>query len=149
MTNTTPPGLLRRLAAICYDTLILAAVLIAATAAALLFTRGNAIEPGTLWYQGYVASIALAYYAGFWRFGGQTIGMVAWRLHVVAANGDTVTFLQAIWRALLAAVSWLAAGLGFWWVLIDREKRGWHDLLSGTRLEWTGGINAPGPTPPA
>jgi uncharacterized RDD family membrane protein YckC len=31
-------------------------------------------------------------------------------------------------------LSWLPLGLGFFWVLFDRDRRAWHDRLSGTRL---------------
>ncbi|MEJ1377571.1 MAG: RDD family protein, partial [Candidatus Sedimenticola sp. (ex Thyasira tokunagai)] len=33
-----------------------------------------------------------------------------------------------------AIISWLALGLGFLWLLVDRKNRTWHDRLSGTRL---------------
>jgi len=28
----------------------------------------------------------------------------------------------------------LPAGLGWWWMLVDRERLAWHDRLSGTRI---------------
>lgn len=129
-----PPGLARRLAAIVYDTLILTAVMIPATALWLPFTKA-AIEPATRWFQLYLASILLSYFVGFWWRRGQTIGMVAWRFRVVADDGAAVTLMQAALRALTAPFSWVALGAGFLWSLADRHRRGWHDLLSNTRLE--------------
>ena len=75
-----------------------------------------------------------AYAVISWRRGGQTIGMRPWRLKVVGTDG-----LPASWRALclryaVASVSMLALGLGLLWCLIDRQRRGWHDLAAGTRL---------------
>jgi uncharacterized RDD family membrane protein YckC len=37
-------------------------------------------------------------------------------------------------RFFAAILSWLPAGLGFWWQLWDKDKLAWHDRLSGTRL---------------
>ena len=127
-------GLLRRLASICYDLLIVSALLIAATAAILPLTRGNAISAGTLWFQLYVAGIVLLYFAGFWWRSGQTIGMVAWRLRVVADSGGRATLTQCVLRGLMAVVSLAALGLGFFWALFDRHGRTWHDRVSRTRL---------------
>lgn len=131
---TEPAGLLRRLAAIVYDLFVLAALLIGATAALLPFT-GAAIAPGTGWYQLLLGAIVLAYFAGFWWRRGQTVGMVAWQLHLVTATGERPSLGRTVARALLAPLSLAAAGLGYLWVLIDRERRAWHDLATGTRLQ--------------
>ena len=69
-----------------------------------------------------------------WRRGGQTLGMRPWRLQVVAAGGGPPTG-AALWqRYAMATLSLLAAGLGFWWAWIDRDRLAWHDRFSGTRL---------------
>jgi uncharacterized RDD family membrane protein YckC len=31
-------------------------------------------------------------------------------------------------------LSWLPLGLGYFWILFDREGRAWHDRLSRTRV---------------
>ena len=41
-------------------------------------------------------------------------------------------------RLLAALLSWGLLGLGFLWVLVDRNRLAWHDHLSGTRLVMTG-----------
>lgn len=74
-------------------------------------------------------------YATFsWLRGGQTLGMRPWRLKVIAADGSAPT-LAALWRRYaLATLSLLAAGLGFWWAWLDRDRLTLHDRFSGTRL---------------
>lgn len=130
--NNAGPG--RRIGAALYDLLIVAALLMLATAVVLVITGGDPIRPGTLWFQLYIAAIVASYFAGSWWRGGQTIGMAAWRLELRTAQGGPVTLGQSLTRALAAAVSWGLAGLGFLWMLVDRERRTWHDLLSGTRI---------------
>lgn len=134
MTTAQPPGLLRRLAAIGYDALIVAALLIGATAAMLPFSKGESIAAGTLWYQLVLGAIVLLYFSASWWRSGQTIGMLAWRLRLQTADGARASFAQCLIRAMAAVISGLAVGLGFLWVLIDRRARGWHDLLSRTQL---------------
>ena len=69
-----------------------------------------------------------------WQRGGQTLGMRPWRIRVVAADGGTPT-RGALWRRYaVGLVSLLAAGLGFWWAWIDRDRLAWHDRASGTRV---------------
>lgn len=129
-----PGSLPRRLAAIAYDALVLAAVLIVLTGVLLILTRGAAIEPGTQWYQLLLGVVLVGYFAGFWWRRGQTVGMVAWQLHVLDKDGGPVSLRQALLRALVAPLSWAVFGLGMAWSLLDRERRTWHDLVSGTRL---------------
>jgi uncharacterized RDD family membrane protein YckC len=60
--------------------------------------------------------------------------MRPWRIKVVARDGSAPT-RRALWtRFAVATLSMLAAGLGFWWAWIDRDRLAWHDRLSGTRL---------------
>jgi uncharacterized RDD family membrane protein YckC len=69
-----------------------------------------------------------------WRRGGQTLGMRPWRLRLVAADGG-VPGWGALWRRYaVGTLSLLAAGAGFWWAWLDRERLAWHDRASGTRL---------------
>jgi uncharacterized RDD family membrane protein YckC len=75
-----------------------------------------------------------AYAVISWRRGGQTLGMRPWRLRVVAANGGTPSWAALCLRYLLATLSSLAFGLGFWWAWIDRDRLTWHDRGSGTRM---------------
>ncbi|MEO7916346.1 MAG: RDD family protein [Dokdonella sp.] len=75
-----------------------------------------------------------AYFILSWRRGGQTIGMRAWRLHLVSSDGSPISNQQAWQRFGMAFLSLVALGLGFIWCLIDRDRRAWHDIVSRTRL---------------
>jgi len=66
--------------------------------------------------------------------GGQTLGMRVWRLRLYALHGGPVEPKQAALRLLAAPFSIAVLGLGYIWVLIDRERRTWHGRISGTRL---------------
>jgi uncharacterized RDD family membrane protein YckC len=134
----TPPGLLRRLAAIFYDLLLLLALMLVATS---LITLPFGMPDGGLLraFQLFLFElIPLAFFGGFWWRGGQTLGMRSWRVKVVRMDGTPLSWRDALKRHLAALLSCLALGLGFLWILIDAEGLAWHDRLSGTRLIRTG-----------
>jgi uncharacterized RDD family membrane protein YckC len=127
-------SLLRRLAAISYDCLLLVAVLFFASLP-LIVVSGGAVHSGHLSYQLYLLGICFLYYGWQWTHGGQTLGMKAWRLQVVDRNDNApLTWKAAALRFAAAILSLLSAGLGFAWALFDRQSLAWHDRLSGTRL---------------
>ncbi|HCW96661.1 MAG TPA: hypothetical protein DHU88_13355, partial [Pseudomonas sp.] len=47
-------------------------------------------------------------------------------------NKDVVAIYlwQSLLLFLLAILSWLCLVLGFLWMLLDKEKRTWHDIYS-------------------
>lgn len=130
-----PAGLLRRLVALVYDSLILLALWL--TAAVPFVWIANGAPQGPLIraaFQLYLLAIAFAFFGWFWVHGGQTLGMRAWRLKVVDNEGRALTWAQATRRFAAAIPSLLCAGIGLLWVMHDRERRAWHDRLSGTRV---------------
>lgn len=130
--NTDLPHatLLRRLAAILYDSLLLAAVLLLASLIALPLLGDEPSRAALLLFRIYLVLILFAFFAWFWTHGGQTLGMRAWRLRVQNRGGGPITLWQALLRFLVAALSWLVCGLGFLWSLFDREQLTWHDRYS-------------------
>lgn len=78
--------------------------------------------------------VAGAYAVLSWHRGGQTLGMRPWRLRVVEAAGGSAPLPALAVRYAVGTLSLLAAGLGFWWAWIDRDRLAWHDRASGTRL---------------
>ena len=134
-TDPAPPALIRRFAAIGYDTLLLSGVLFLAGLPLPLIPDAVRENWGVqLTIQAYLILICLLFFGWFWTHGGQTLGMRAWRLKVVAADGSPVGWRSAVTRYFCAILSWVALGLGFWWSLVDRERLTWHDRLSRTRL---------------
>jgi len=129
------PGFLRRLAAQVYDLLLLIALLFLATALLLPFTAGEAISAQqTLIYRIYLAVISFLFYGWFWTHGGQTLGLRAWKIKVLTFDQKPISWIQALLRFASALVSWSFFGLGFLWILVDKNRRSWHDHLSKTAL---------------
>ncbi|MBS0557635.1 MAG: RDD family protein [Proteobacteria bacterium] len=132
-----PAPLRLRLAAAAYDLLPLLGLWFLAAILALAVT-GGALDThtlrGKLLVQGFALALSAAYFVVSWTRGGQTIGMRAWKLRVVDADGNRVSWARALLRFVVALISLAAVGAGFWWTLIDPQKRTWHDIAAGTRV---------------
>jgi uncharacterized RDD family membrane protein YckC len=135
------PGVLRHLAAMVYDLLIVLAVLIMLAGLALFVRAGNPVDPQSLPFRLLLITGWWAYYTWSWTHGGQTVGMRAWRFVLRREDGRPVGPGRASLRFVTAWVSALAAGLGFLWRLVDAGQLTWHDRLSGTRLELEPGLS--------
>jgi uncharacterized RDD family membrane protein YckC len=135
--QTVTPGLLRRLAAMVYDGLLLIAMVLVVGAVMVGLKGGEITSAAGYWHlllQLAVVSVPLIFFLWFWTHGGQTLGMRAWRLRLVTRTGASPGYARAALRLAAALLSWLPLGLGYLWVLVDRDHLAWHDRLSGTRL---------------
>ena len=124
-----PAGFFRRLMAMLYDSLLLLSVLLLATALAMLVTRGN-LDYHNPFFRSWLFFTCFAYFAWFWTHGGQTLGMRAWRLRVQQLDGQPLTLWHALLRFLSAIPSWGLLGLGYLWILVDKDKMAVHDRFS-------------------
>lgn len=128
------PSIMRRLASMLYETLLLLAIIFIA---GLIFSAvtHNAQSPlFRLAFQAYLVAVAGMYFIGFWIHGGQTLAMKTWRLRLARADGGPVRFRQAVLRYLLALIGVFLLGFGIFWAVFDRDRQFWHDRVAGTRI---------------
>ena len=95
------PGLVRRLAAVVYDCLVLAALLILAAALVVLpLGLGLGIDGARVaahpLFRLYLLLVIVGFFCGFWLRGGQTLGMRAWRIMLVRNNGGHARLRDAL-----------------------------------------------------
>lgn len=136
-SDSAPPW--RRLAAVFYDVLVLVAIWMFAAALVLLAFHGEvdvAHQPALYHFvlQGVLLALTALYFVFSWSRGGQTIGMRAWRVRIVDANGHSPDFPRALLRFVCALLSLLLLGAGFIYCLLDGERRAWHDVMAKTRM---------------
>jgi uncharacterized RDD family membrane protein YckC len=79
-------------------------------------------------------SCVVAFCTAFWHKGGQTLGMQAWRVKLVDSTGAPPGVGRCVLRCIGALVSAACLGMGYWWCLLDRRGRYWHDHISSTDL---------------
>lgn len=132
MNNT---GLMRRLAAMIYDTLLVAALLFLATIPFIAARGGEPVEIGdNALYQILLATVIYVFFVGYWTRYGRTLGMQSWGLQLQTMDDQLPTLATASVRFFAAILSWIPAGLGFLWQLWDKDSLTWHDRISGTRI---------------
>lgn len=129
-----PASFFRRLSAISYDLLILLALLMVGTWILMPFTGGEAIDAENRIYQLYLLGIGCGYYLFLWRYGGQTVGMRAWRLRLQTSTGLPLTWQIASKRLGWAIITLLPFGLGLWVALFHPYKQTLYDILAGTKV---------------
>ncbi|PZQ18709.1 MAG: RDD family protein [Rhodanobacter denitrificans] len=137
--SATAAPLWRRLAALGYDLMPLLALWMLTAGLVLLAFRGEvdvAHQPPLyhLSLQAALLAVTAGYFVLSWTRGGQTIGMRAWRIRLVGADGRSPDLRRALLRFAIALPALALVGVGFLWCLIDRDRRAWHDLAAGTRI---------------
>ncbi len=75
-----------------------------------------------------------AYFIYNWRRSGQTLAMRTWRLRVVTASGQNLSWGRAVLRYALAWPSVLCLGAGILYAFFDLDNLFLHDRLAGTRV---------------
>jgi len=139
-------GLIRRLASMLYDLLLCVALLMVTTLAYKLVLMGfygeaqlrKLSDSGALDGDPLLSTllffVLFGFFAKFWTHNGQTLGMQVWRIRIQNPDGTAISLWQALLRFLVSIASWLCLGLGFLWVLWDKQRRSWHDIYSDSRV---------------
>lgn len=140
--NYVQAGPLKRLMALIYDSLILLAIAFCYGWIVLMLKyklfdiplpeSGHA-EMGGLAALGLILAL-VTFYIYFWLKGGQTLGMKAWRLKLLADTNDAPQLKHCLIRCIAAPLCILTGCFGFIWCWIDRDGHALQDRLSHTQV---------------
>jgi len=130
----------RRLCAIVYDTLIILALLLAVSM--LYHGIVNQLilgyETAPRGYNPFLASIlfiaVFLFYSLSWRRSGQTLGMLAWKIRVQNSDGSRISWGQCLLRFMVGIPALGLAGIGMWWMLLNAQRKTWHDFYSDSEV---------------
>jgi uncharacterized RDD family membrane protein YckC len=152
------PGLLRRLACMLYEGVLLFGVVFLA---GLIFGIGTGQRHalvGQHALQGFLFVVLAIYFVGFWSSTGQTLPMQTWHIRLLTKDGARVSRRRAFVRYLLAYLWFVPALLTVWLsglagragplaaalgagmlayaalALLHPQRQFWHDAVCGTRL---------------
>ncbi|GAA4019648.1 RDD family protein [Actimicrobium antarcticum] len=153
---SAPPSVLRRIAVMVYEAMLLfGVVFIAGWLFGTLLQQRNALYlRGILQY--WLFFVIGAYFIWFWSHGGQTLAMKTWKVRLVAKDGGNVSLQRAAARFALSWL-WIVPGLLAAWLLgargwmlvviptvnivvwaalclLDPARQFLHDRLAGTRV---------------
>ncbi len=130
-------GFLKRILALIYDSLLIAAIIIVASLL-LVFINGEYPKPGTLLsvIQFFISIlVGPLFYSYFWLTNdGQTTGMQAWKIKLVSSNESKLNMKQTYLRCLISVISFLFIGIGYFWILFNKNKLSWSDIATKTRV---------------
>jgi uncharacterized RDD family membrane protein YckC len=156
--DPSAPGLLRRLACMLYEGVLLFGVLMATGLVYSIATQERNALQGLHGLQVVVFIVLGVYFVGFWSSrGGQTLAMQTWHIRLVTRDGQRVSRARAFARYLLAWVWFLPAlasvyfsgikGAGITFTTLGAgvlvyaasarlraDRQFWHDTVCGTRL---------------
>ena len=137
-------GLSRRLAALLYDGFLVVAIWMV-LGYLIQFAFGtdtnqlidgrvvtDPLQDAVIFFM--MVSTAFGFYAWFWARSGQTLGMIAWRLPTQRPDGSLLTLPQSALRFVLAWPNFFILGIGFFWLLVNRQRGTLHDRMSNTRV---------------
>ena len=137
-------GLPRRLAALLYDGFLVFAMwmFIGYAMLAIFGTDSNQVVDGAVQTDATVSALTFllmvasssGFYLWFWRRGGQTLGMISWRIKAVSVSGSPMSLRQGLIRYVTAWPAFFAVGLGYFWLYVDGKGDAMHDKLSGTKV---------------
>lgn len=69
------------------------------------------------------------------EFGG-SLGKILVGIEIVNTSGKRLSYWKAVFRNYIGyIISGIFLCLGFIWILIDKDHRGWHDLISDTYVK--------------
>ncbi|MDY6986086.1 MAG: RDD family protein [Candidatus Thermoplasmatota archaeon] len=77
-------------------------------------------------------AISAAYFT--YLFGrGQTLGMMAMKIKLIRTDGTyPIGYTQGLLRWVGMMISGLVIYIGYLWIVIDKDKQGWHDKIADT-----------------
>jgi uncharacterized RDD family membrane protein YckC len=140
------PSFARIVAAMVYDTLLLAAISIAYSALIVALRVWILGAPqagqhiawgmmlGSLITLGWLV-LLMSFYIYFWHKFGQTLGMKTWRFQLVdAQTNQLASYSKCIKRSAIALFSLAFFGIGYWCRFVHPQQRLLHDVLSDTKL---------------
>ena len=86
------------------------------------------------WYALVWFGLPLVYYAYLWgSASGQTVGKKLLNIRVVDFDGGgPIGFGRGVLRYIGSFASGIVCGLGYLWMLWDKEKQTWHDKIAQT-----------------
>ena len=135
LPSDAAPGLLRRLASMLYESILLFAI-------AFLGTWLFQFAAGTLRIEGwrmhvlqlFLLTVFAAYFLWCWLRSGQTLAMKTWRIRVVARKGRSRLLPKAALLRFVYALFLVPTTIGILWALVDRDRQFLHDRLAGSLL---------------
>ena len=132
--KTTAPSFFKLGACLIYEALVVIALSLAATAFFVLLLGEATTGIKRYLLQLFLWLAAGLYFVWCWRRKGQTLAMQTWQLKLINQDAQLLPLKAAIVRYVLASLSLMLFGLGFLWILVDRDRLFLHDRILKNKI---------------
>ena len=132
-----PAGFLKRVLALVYDSLLIGAIVLVLS---LLLVFVNSGYPESDSFVSFIQFFILVFagpifYSYFWIANkGQTTGMQAWKIQLVTVDETELNIKKTMLRCLISTISFACFGMGYLWILYDKDNLSWSDILTKTKV---------------
>ncbi|MDG1120525.1 MAG: RDD family protein [SAR86 cluster bacterium] len=126
---------IRRIFSLLYDSLAILGTIFSLTLL-LVVINGGVPEKGS--YADYLQLLITilsgpVFYSYFWIVNnGQTLGMQAWKIKLISE--EELTLRICLLRCAFSTFSFLILGIGYFYILFNKEKRSLADIATSTRI---------------
>ena len=130
-------GFFRRILALVYDSLVIAGILLSFTLLLVILNGGYAVPGSFVSIVQLIVCVCVGplFYSYFWLVNnGQTIGMQAWKIRLVSLNSSKLNAKQTYLRCLVSTLSFVCFGIGYFWILFNKNNLSWSDFATNTRI---------------
>ena len=137
-------GLMRRLAALLYDSFLVVAVwfVIVFMLQRIVGTQSNKLIDGVVQTDPLLDALLFTimvtsgsgFYIWFWTKSGQTLGMIAWRIKLESLDGGLINFKQGMIRYIAAWPAFFLLGLGYLSIYLNSNGDAAHDRVSRSKV---------------
>lgn len=128
------PSLIKLGVCLLYELLTLIAIVFV-SAGIFLWLFGDATHgPKRLLLQLFLWAVVGAYLVWCWLKSGQTLAMQAWKIKLLDRHNQLLSLKFAVLRYMLASLSLMLFGVGFLWVIVDKDRLFLHDRLLQCQL---------------
>lgn len=134
VTQIIAPSFFKLGACLIYEALVLIALSLAVTAIFFLLLGDAAIGIKRYLLQLSLWLTAGVYFVWCWQKKGQTLAMQTWQFKLFNQQAQLLSLKAAMVRYVLASLSLMLFGLGFLWILVDRDRLFLHDRLLKNRI---------------
>ncbi len=134
-------GFFRRVFSLLYDSFAVLGIILSLTLL-LVLLNGGAPEKGSIADLIQLLITVLSgpiFYSYFWLVNdGQTLGMQAWKIRLVSNKGLTLRI--CLLRCVFSTFSFLLFGLGYLYILFNKDNKSLADVLTNTRIIKISGV---------
>ena len=128
-------GFFKRIFSLVYDSLAILGIIFSLTLLLVIFNGGTPVAGEVADFMQLLITILSGpiFYSYFWLVNdGQTLGMQAWKIKLISE--ERLSLRICLLRCAFSTFSFLFFGLGYLYILLNKEKKSLSDVVTNTRI---------------